>query len=189
MKKLDKAVIIISKIIEVASWIGCGFLAAMIIGAIVGHKELVFMLSDLSEETAEITIEGFSVGLLSENGEQMISALIVALLALLIILALNAMVFRNVNLIFKTTNGQTKFSQGKTPFQPANIRMVREIGIFLIAIPIVEFVLGMIATLITHGASEVSVGLGTLFMGLVVLALSQHFAYGMELQNDVDGLL
>ena len=97
---------------------------------------------------------------------------------------------RNVHLIFKTSEGRTRFSKGATPFQPDNIRMVREIGIFMIAIPVVQFIMSIVAR-IALGPDMVESGIGMqkIFVGLVVLALSQYFAYGMQLQSDVDGLL
>lgn len=45
-----------------------------------------------------------------------------------------AWVFRNVHLVLRTTQGQTKFPVGKTPFQTANVRMLRQAGFFLVAI-------------------------------------------------------
>ena len=93
-------------------------------------------------------------------------------------------------LSFKTAEGKTRFSKGETPFQPDNVRMVREIGIFLIAIPAVQFIMSIVARIaLGPDMVESSLGMSTVFMGLVVLALSQYFAYGMKLQNDVDGLL
>ena len=118
------------------------------------------------------------------------SCVIIFFLALVIVLALMGMCARNVHLIFKTSEGLTAFSKGKTPFQPDNIRMVREIGIFLIAIPAVELVLSVIAR-IPLGADGVdsSVSMTNVFVGLVVLALSRFFAYGMQLERDMNGLL
>ena len=119
-----------------------------------------------------------------------ITPFIIFFLTLAITLALMAMCARNVHLIFKTSEGRTRFSKGKTPFQPDNIRMVREIGIFLIAIPVVQFIMSIVARIaLGPDMVESSLGMQTVFMGLVVLALSQYFAYGMQLQGDVDGLL
>jgi len=36
---------------------------------------------------------------------------------------------------------------------------------------------------------EISVNFSSVVMGLVVLCLSQYFAYGAQLQEDVDGLV
>ena len=111
-------------------------------------------------------------------------------LSIALTLALMGMCARNVHLIFKTSEGLTSFSRGKTPFQPDNIRMVREIGIFLIAIPVVQLIMSIVAR-IALGPDVVESSLNTvnLFTGLVVLALSQYFAYGMQLEQDVDGLV
>ena len=38
-------------------------------------------------------------------------------------------------------------------------------------------------------AIETSVEFTTLIFGLVIIALSQFFAYGMELESDVEGLV
>ena len=58
-----------------------------------------------------------------------------------IILSLMAMVFRNLYLIIKR-------SETGTPFQPDNIRMLREIGIFAIAIPIVGLIMSIVCRLV-----------------------------------------
>ena len=103
-----------------------------------------------------------------------------------------AMICRNIYLIFKTANGETKFSQGKTPFQPDIVRMIREIGIFSIAIPIVEIIMSIVGSLVLGplGAEfDFSVNLVSVFFGLVVLCLSQFFAYGVQLQKETDGLV
>ena len=105
-------------------------------------------------------------------------------------LGLMAMICRNIYLIFKTTAGQTKFSQGQTPFQPDNIRMVREIGIYLIAIPIIGLIMSVIARLAMSGVEiESSMDMHFIMVGLVIICLSRYFSYGMELQNEVDGLV
>ena len=98
-------------------------------------------------------------------------------------MGLMAMVFRNVYLILRN-------SENATPFQPDNVRMVREIGIFLIAVPVVGLLVSMAARLVLGvDAVEGSVNLGSVMVGLVVLCLSRFFARGMELENETEGLL
>ena len=84
--------------------------------------------------------------------------------------------------------GKTKFSVGETPFQKANVRMIREIGIFCIAIPAIEFIMTIIAH-IAFGNVECSFSYSGILFGLVVLCLSRFFSYGMELQKDTEGLV
>lgn len=105
-----------------------------------------------------------------------------------LIYALLGMVFRNINLIVKTARGGTWFSKGKTPFQDDNVRMVREIGIFLIAI----FVLGLIGTTVAHainGDVETSRSMLTLVLGIIMICLSKIFEYGRDLQETEEGLI
>lgn len=189
MKGLNKAIIIISKIVEVFCWIGTGFLAVMTAVVAIGREELLRFLCSIDGTTAEVDFFDVSISIMDENGKQIAAAMIVAFIGALIACVLTAMIFRNLNLIFKTAEGKTKFSKGATPFQPDNIRMVREIGIFLIAIPIVEVIVSTIAQIIVGTNIDADFNMINILMGLVVLALSQYFAYGMELQNEVDGLL
>ena len=100
-----------------------------------------------------------------------------------IILTLMAMVFRNLSLIFKK-------SENSTPFQKDNIRMMKEIGIFSIAVPVVGFVMSVITRIAVGAeAAEISVSQSGIVMGIIVLCLTQFFVYGAELEKDVDGLL
>ena len=100
-----------------------------------------------------------------------------------IILILMAMVFRNVHLIFKK-------SENGTPFQKDNIRMLKEIGIFSITVPVIGLVMSVIIRLVIGvDAVEININQSGLFMGIIVLCLTQYFIYGAELEKDVDGLL
>ena len=100
-----------------------------------------------------------------------------------IILSVMAMVFRNLHLIFKR-------SENASPFQKDNIRMMKEIGIFAIAVPVIGLVMSSIVRLVTGvETAEISVNMGGIFMGIIILCLTQFFVHGAELEKDVDGLL
>ena len=100
-----------------------------------------------------------------------------------IILAVMAMVFRNLHLIFKK-------SENGTPFQKDNIRMMKEIGIFAIFVPVIGFIMSIIVRLVTGvETAEISIDMGGIFMGIIVLCLTQYFVHGADLEKDVDGLL
>lgn len=190
MKKLNRAVIIISRIVEVFMWVGCG-LSAIITGlCAAGRYDLMKFFTDARSTTPVLTSGSFCLLTQDASGQPAKAAFVIFFLTLVITCALMAMCARNVYLIFKTSEGQTRFSKGRTPFQPDNIRMVREIGIFMIAIQAAQLVMSVIARIaLGPDMVETSLGMEGLFAGLVVLALSQYFAYGMQLQNDVDGLL
>ena len=68
--------------------------------------------------------------------------------------------------------------------------MIREIGIFCIAIPVINTIISIIAKLaLGPDMIETSVEFIIVIFGLVIIALSQFFAYGMELESDVEGLV
>lgn len=189
MKKLNSAVTIMSKVIEIMFWLGS------IIFLIIGIASIA-LKDDLSKFVAEaapdptISFSGFDILIFDQQANLIPEALTLLCVVSIPAAILMAMIFRNIYLIFRTTQGKTKFSRGTTPFQKDNIRMVREIGIFAIAIPVTEFVISIVGQLIIgNTALETSLQLDNIVMGLVILCLSQFFAYGTQLQNDVDGLI
>ena len=100
------------------------------------------------------------------------------------------MIFRNVYLILKTAQGKTWFSKGDTPFQKDIVRMLREIGIFLLSSCAVDLFWSIgLRMILGVDQVELSVGLTRIILGMMVLCLSQFFDYGAHLQEDVDGLL
>ena len=191
MKKLNHAIIILSRIVEVFMWVGAA-LSVVITGlSAAGRFGLLKYFTDVNVTNAQVlNSDGFSLVVKFQDGVPSRGAYVLFFLTLALTLALMAMVARNVHLIFKTAEGRTWFSKGATPFQPDIIRMVREIGIFTIAIPVVQFIMSVVARIaLGPDVVESSLGMMTVFVGLVVLALSQYFAYGMQLQNEVDGLV
>ena len=117
------------------------------------------------------------------NGEtDMVSFMLFGIGAVMI-LAVMAMVFRNLHLIFKK-------SENTTPFHKDSIRKMREIGIFAIAVPVIGLIMSVIIRLVIGvEAVETSMDMSGIFMGLIVLCLTQFFIHGAELEEDVDGLL
>ena len=49
--------------------------------------------------------------------------------------------------------------------------------------------MSIIVRLVAGDVVEVSVGQSGIFMGIVVLCLTQYFSYGAALEEDVDGLV
>ena len=185
---MNKAIIIISKIIEVFHWVGCGFLVVFTIALAIGKEELIYKLSSIENLSTATDVEMYGFSIDPSNSPQLIGAYILFFIAGAFICAMMAMVFRYVHLVFKTAAGETKFSEGNTPFQPVIVKMIRRIGWLCIAVPAFELVISIIAT-IAFGGVESSVQLGIVFFGLIVLALSRFFAYGVELQKDTEGLV
>jgi len=191
MGALTKAATVLTKILEVAYSVGA---VCMVVGLVLFLIDWNFfpgMLVKGSPAPGEaISVQGFSIVCANPDGTINNAAFIIFLLAGGIILELMAWVFRNANLILRTTQGLTKFSQGKTPFQKDNVRMMREIGIFFLAIWVVQLVFSSIAVMVIGPElAEVSVDMMGIVIGILMLCLSQVFAIGQKMQEDMDGLV
>lgn len=181
MKKINKLALVLTKVVEVLHWISSAVMWLMA-GASLFKGELVEKLWEEAHLTNQ-TVYGFSMAG-SEGGgcpEMWVCALSFAAAA--VIFSLMAMVFRNAHLILKR-------SGRSTPFQPDNVRMLREIGIFYLSIPLIGLTVTTLIRLAAGAdALEMSVDVGGLATGILILCLSQFFAHGLELEQDLDGLM
>lgn len=180
---LRKATLVLAKIAEVLHW---GLAVAMLVGAIgtaIWSEQVTgWMKESVLGSEATLSCYGFEMGISGAG------SIIGFALGSVVMLALMAMVFRNVYLILKTAQGKTWFSRGKTPFQGDVVRMMREIGIFLIAVAVIS----LISTIVVSSlGGEIASGFNYLsgFMGLVFICISQFFNYGTGLEKDLDGLV
>lgn len=190
MKKtntINKISVYIAKISEIVHWLGAILAIVFLVCAFTANDTLCKVL--LSKNT-ELSCYGFNISVFDSSGNFSVIAFAMYSIAAAIILSLFAMIFRNAYLILKTADGKTWFAKGSTPFQKDIVRMLREIGIFLIAVPVIGLVISIIArAVIGVDSSEISVRFDGVIIGLLILCLSNFFAYGSELQEDVDGLL
>lgn len=186
-EKLNRVAMIIAKIVEVFQWVAVALMVAIFVVFFVDQGMLKYLMN---VGDGQFGCSGYTIGVLDEHGMLIPSLFLPTLILGILVSGMMAMIFRNINLIFKTTAGETKFAQGKTPFQPDNVRMLREIGIFAISIPVVEFVFDVLLKLVVgHELVESSISTEGIALGIGMLCLSQFFAYGMQLQADVDGLV
>lgn len=183
MKGISKISMVILKILEVVHWIGSVSMIVAFILSLAGNAGIRNAVEfSGSEGDTMLNTYGFEVSFIDSTGVPNLKAIALFALGAVFILSLMAMVFRNAYLIIKK-------SKNTTPFQKDNIRMVREIGIFTIAVPIIALIMSAVIHLVFGDGIETSVRFDSAVMGIVALALTNVFAYGMELQNDVDGLL
>lgn len=193
MKKLNKVIVVVSKIFEVGSWIGVA--VAIFMSFAVGFRNTgisKFFVENVGNGLlTEMSSGGFSIYPVDNtNIGVCFGSLLTFFISMIFTSALTAMICRNIFLIFRTAEGKTKFAEGVTPFQKPIIRMVREIGIFCVSIPVINLIISIIAkAAMGADAVETSVEMMVLLFGLVIIALSQFFAYGMELESDVEGLV
>ncbi|WP_343208134.1 hypothetical protein [Anaerolentibacter hominis] len=191
MKKLNSYALIVSKFLEVLHWVGAAAsICLLVLPASLKDRIYSILVKGLAESNGEITIYGFELLLSDANGVLNLKAVTLYSISAVFILSLMAMVFRNVYLIFCTARGKTWFAKGDTPFQHDITRMVREIGIFYISVPVVGLIMSIISRLVLGvDAAQASVALESFITGILILCLSQVFAYGSQLQSDVDGLV
>ncbi len=190
MERLNKIAQVAAVVLEVVFFVAQGLLLLAFLASFIYPDGMGAFVGDISDARFErVELNGFGINV-AANGQILWGQMRIALICGFITSGLMAMVFRNVSLIFKTTRGKTWFSQGETPFQKDNVRMVREIGIFCISVPVVAEAFNILAAAcfgadVTDGA----VSINGIILGVLVLCLSQYFAYGMQLQRETDGLV
>ena len=185
MKGLNKLGKVLTKILEVFHWVGAVLMAGATICSVAVPNFVKYFVSFDAKECcgAYLDVYGFEVNAPVINGSADMISFFMFGIGAVVILAVMAMVFRNLHLIFKN-------SENSTPFQKENVRLIREIGIFAIAVPVIGFIMSIIIRLVTGVESaEISVDMTGILMGIIILCLTQFFAYGVSLEKDVEGLL
>ena len=176
---------IVTKILEIFHWVGMAILSVATVCALFVPSFVKYFVgvTPIEEYGAPIEIYGFEMVLPVENGNINMMALFLFGIGGVLILALMAMIFRNLNQIIKN-------AEKSTPFQKDNIQMMNKIGIFSIAVPIVGLVMSTITKFVMGvDTVEMSVNLEGFCMGIIVLTLTQFFIHGVNLEKDVEGLL
>ena len=191
MKKLNSFAFTAAKVLEVGHWLATAAAAVLLVLSLAAKDRLAAFLSDAGRAFGpRACVYGFELAAANPEGILTPASVTLFSIGAVVIFSLMAMVFRNVCLIFRTSQGKTWFAKGDTPFQKDIVRMVREIGIFCISVPAVGLVMSVIARLaLGTEALEMSVNLSGFITGILILCLSQVFAYGVQLQKDEDGLL
>lgn len=185
MNRINKLGMILTKIVEVFHWVGAVLMAIATVCAKAAPEWVKLFVGFDAKDCCGVNLEvyGFEVNAPVVNGNTDMTSFFIFGIGATMILIVMAMVFRNLHLIFKR-------SVNTTPFQKDNIRMMREIGIFSIAVPVIGIFMSFIFRLVVGvDAVENSMDMNGIFMGIVVLCLTQFFVHGAELEKDVDGLL
>jgi len=185
MKGINRLGKIITEILEIFHWVGAALMLAAVVCSVAAPDLVKYFVGIDAKECcgANLEVYGFEVNAPVVNGAVDMSVFSIFGVGAIVIFVAMAMIFRNLHLIFKK-------SENATPFQSDNVRLVREIGILAIAIPVIGFIVSIIARLVAGPeAAEISIDMSGILMGIIVLCLSQFFAHGVALENDVDGLL
>ncbi len=188
MKGLQKFSLVLAKLLEVLHWIGVVGMAAACVLSLTAKDYLWTYLVPKFE--GEFSTYGIYMEVTGQDISSIMPALTLFSLGGIVVVSLMAMVFRNVYLMLKTVNGTNHHTRRTTPFQHDMVRMLKEIGIFFISLPSVGLVMCIVSgILMGPDLARVGIKLESIITGIFVLCLTQAFSYGMELENDVDGLV
>ena len=185
MKGLNKLGTVITKILEVFHWVGAALMLAATVCSVAAPEWVNRFVSFDGKDCcgAELNVYGFEVNAPVVDGKTDMVSFFLFGIGAVIILTVMAMVFRNLHLVFKK-------SENATPFQKDNVRLMRQIGIFSISVPLIGLIMSTIIRLVTGvETAEISIDMSGIFMGIIILCLTQFFAYGANLEKDVDGLV
>lgn len=185
MKNMNKIAKVVAKVLEVFHWIAVALMTAAAICSKAAPEWVKYFVGFDAKACcgAELSVYGFEVHAAVVDGNVDMTTFLLFGIGAVLILTVMAMVFRNLYLIFKR-------SENASPFQEDNIRMMKEIGIFSMAVPVIGFAMSIIVRLVIGAdAAETSMDQSGIFMGIIVLCLTQYFIYGANLEKDVDGLL
>ena len=169
MKSIQKIALVLTQILELLHWVGTASMAALAICSVAAGPWLSGLLERiLPQYRPELNTYGYEMTVTNAAGAVEPRAVLLFGISAVFILSLMAMVFRNVHLI----------------------RMLREIGIFCIVVPVIGLVMSAVSRLVQGlDAVETSVNLYGFSMGIIVLCLTQSFAHGAALEQDVEGLV
>ena len=182
--KLRKVTAVLSKIIEVVSWFGAVMMVVAAVALVATRSQImeayengIFSADNISANGTINNSPEWIMDVIGKGGAPYI------FIPLAVMLVLSALIFRNVYNIFKASNVAS-------PFSEENVKRIRTIGIYAIAMPVCKVIGAIISFLVMRSSDyALSVELSEVVFGLVALCLAQYFAYGAELQKDVDGLL
>lgn len=196
MKSFGKAGMILAKITEIVFWIGVISMVVAFALCLIKPAGFISLQEDTFASTdGTLQTMGLEVANIPADVNAFTTVLLWFAPAAAILMSLMAMIFRNLYLIMKKVHADKKeaFSETNSPFQPDIIRMVREIGIFALSIPIVELIANEVFYLAFRTAGlPVEIGgfsVTLLVFGLVILYLSSIFSYGGQLQQETEGLV
>lgn len=184
MKGIQIATKIGAKIMEIGHWIVVGMMSAIALVSLAAPQLLQYLM-DVEALRADGLAEAYGFEVYVGDGTGGIRYPVLCLFAIgaAALFVLMALVFRNLSqIVGRSENG--------TPFCEKNIASLRRMGRCSILVPLV----GLLMSIVIRGAigpeaCEVSMDLSNLFMGFVILCLTEYFIHGAKLEQEVDGLV
>ena len=177
--KTASRVLQIILIVAAVLCVACG----VIVRIAVSDSLLDFVKQQVLEGNISVSEIGMSLEEFSKLGDVRTVGVLGCLYGF-ICTTLGSLIFGNIYKVFKN------IEKDMTPFTKENVRLIKNIGIYAIVSPFVGGVISIIMAIIFKSPNfKATIDVTTLFMGFVVLCLSQFFAHGVELEDEVNGLL
>lgn len=189
IKKWDRGIRAVARIAEIIYFVLAAALVVLAVASVARADTLggIIVLSNGGD--ASIGTNGFEIAIAGRDGNVIPAAVTLIAAVGVVTMCCMAMIFRNIRLIFTAAAQGAWRTDGALIFTPDIVRMVREIGTFCMAIPVAGFVALAAGRLIIGPGMEASVQIHGLAIGFAVLCLSRFFAYGAELEHEVEGLV
>ncbi|MDE7227587.1 MAG: hypothetical protein K2N31_04660 [Treponemataceae bacterium] len=188
IRKWNRGIRTVARIAEIIYFVLAAALVALAVASVVRADTLGGMIILSNGGDASVGTNGFEIAIADRDGNAIPAAVTLIAVVGIVTMFCMAMIFRNIRLIFAAAQGVCR-TDGALIFTPDIVRLVREIGTFCMAIPLAGFAALAAGRLIIGPGLEASVQLHGLAIGFAVLCLSRFFAYGAELEHEVEGLV
>ena len=161
LKKTCKVFAVISRILEIVSYVGAAISAVSIIALFAGSEYLGVKIDGADQ------LDSFFLVLKEHFNET--TAWVIFLVILTVLLLLSGLVIRKVGDLFRNINKEY------SPFVPENVRLIKVIAVIFAVVTLMTLIeIGVIPAVMT---------------GFVIWAIALLFDYGCELQNESDEIL
>jgi len=173
------------KIFEIAHWIAAALMATATVCSLAFPARLPYFVGIEGKECcgAELSVYGFEVNAAFTEGEVDKVTFFLFGIGAVLLLSLVALISGNLWRVLRS-------AERTTPFTKKNLRRLKEIGVMFILMPLVSLVMSTVIRLVIGGeAAEIRSSFDGFVVGIIVLSLTHFFARGVELEDDVDGLL
>ena len=189
MKKLGKAGYVFVRVFEMLHWLAAAFCLVMCIAMLAAPDWWMGLYGVASEPAGEVLSTkmvswnysgGF--GMATVSGGFDLGMEIVMGVASMVTAILSALVFRKIGQVIR-------MSRETTPFQKPVVDRVRQVGWLFIVIPVMTVVTTLMADIFFWPQYSFQVDVSNIVTGVIILGLTQIFAYGVKLEDDMEGLL
>ena len=190
MKKFGRAGYVCVRVFEVFYWCAAAFSAVLTALLAFAPERLMSFYGVAEQPEGEMLFSqivsynyagSFTVTAAGNMGFD-VGLQVIMTAASIITAVLMALVFRKIGQVIR-------LSGGSTPFQKRVVDRVRQVGWLFIAAPLVTVCASLLTYVVCWPSYSFQVDVSGIVTGALVLGLTQIFAYGVKLEDDMEGLL